>query len=168
MAVKVNKTKENIEFWAAGSNLRPCVSDYIATATEILHRDYPKLKCKNFDQVYAWDADTYEKVKNKCWNSETVDLVFGIDKGKLLLVEAKLDIKNVDNIKGEIELKIRHTKDYLVSSNNFRCIVYPSIVLFGQEGFYSKYNRFRKMRNNRGDIVPKTLSDLFNLYFKEE
>lgn len=167
MVATLNKTKNNIDFWAAGSNLQPCVSDYIDTVSNILHRDYPKLKCENFDSVYAWDADTYEKVKNKCKNCETVDLVIGLDKGKLLLVEAKLKVKNVDNLKGEIEAKIQHTREYLVSSINFRSIVSPSIVLFSQDNFDVKYNRFRRMRSNKGDIKPMTLSNLFESYFKE-
>jgi hypothetical protein len=168
MATTANKTKENIQFWAAGCHLRPCVSGFIDTVSTILHRDYPNLKCKDFDQIYAWDADTYEKAKNKCRNCETVDLVFGLDKGKMLLAEAKLDVKNVDNLKGEIESKIRHTKEYLVSSDNFRCIASPSIVIFSQDNFNTKYNRFRKMRSNKGDIIPMTLTTLFDSYFKEK
>lgn len=167
MAVIVNKTKENIEYWAAGCTLHPCVSDYIKTVSIILHRDYPKLKCQDFDQIYAWDADSYEKVKNKCHNAETVDLVMGLDKGKMLLVEAKLDVKNVDNLKGELEAKIRHTKDYLVSSDNFRGLISPSIVLFSHDNFEVKKTRFRKMRNNKVDINPMTLSTFFDSYFKK-
>lgn len=167
MATTANKTKENIQFWAAGCHLRPCVSDFIDTVSTILHRDYPNLKCKDFDQIYAWDADIFEKAKNKCRNCETVDLVFGLDKGKMLLAEAKLDVKNVDNLKGEIESKIRHTKEYLVSSDNFRCIASPSIVIFSQDNFNTKYNRFRKMRSYKGDIIPMTLTTLLDSYFKE-
>lgn len=167
MALTANKTKANIQYWAEGCPLRPCTSDFIDTVAIILHRDYPNLKCKEFEQVYAWDADTYEKAKNKGRNCETVDFVFGLDKGKMLLAEAKLDVKNVDNIKGEIESKIRHTKEYLVSSYNFRCMVSPSIVIFSHDNFNTKYNRFRKMRSNKGDIIPMTLTTLFESYFKE-
>ena len=158
MAKTVNKTKENIEFWATGCHFRPCVLDYISTVTAILHKDYPKLSCEEFDQIYAWDADAYEKAKNKCHNCETVDLVLGIDKGKILLVEAKLKSKNIENLKSEIEAKIRHTKEYIVSSDNFKCLANPSVVLFSDENFDTKYNRFRKMRNNKRDIIPMTLT----------
>lgn len=167
MATIVNKTKENLDYWAAGCTLRPCVSDFIKIVSTILHRDYPRLKCQNFDQIYAWDADSYEKLKNKCRNAETVDMVFGLDKGKLLLAEAKLDVKNVDNLKGEIEAKIRHTKDYIFSSDNFQNIVSPSIVLFSPENFNVKYNRFRKMRSNKVDIKPMTLTTFFDSFFRE-
>ena len=165
MAKRKNKSKEYIQHWADGCSIRPCVADYITTASDILHRDYRSLKCSDFDDIYAWDADGYEHKKYGSNSSETVDMVFGLDYGDVLMVEAKLDVKNVDNIKGEIEAKVKHTRSYLVSSTNLHTILQPSIVLFGTKNFYQLYTRFRKMRSNKTDIVPMTLSDFYKKYF---
>ena len=80
------------------------------------------------------------------------------------MVEAKLDVKNVDNLKGEIEAKIKHTRGYLVSSTNLHTILRPSIVLFGTKNFYQLSTRFRKMRSNKTDIVPMTLDAFYQKY----
>ena len=159
-----NKSKEYIKYWADGCSGQSCVADYIIPASAILNRDYPKLKCACFNNIFAWDADSYEKVLHKHHNYETVDMVFGLDYGELLMVEAKLDIQNVENIKGEIEKKVAHTKEYLVSSDNFKT-VRPSVVLFGQKNFNQLYSRYRKMRSNKTDIIPMTLSTFFSDYF---
>lgn len=165
MAKRKNNSREYIKHWADGCSIRPCVADYITTASDILHHDYRNLKCSDFDDIYAWDADGYEHKKYGSNSSETVDMVFGLDYGDVLMVEAKLDVKNVDNIKGEIEAKVNHTRSYLVSSTNLNKIMQPSIVLFGTKNFYQLSTRFRKMRSNKTDIVPMTLNAFFKEYF---
>ena len=165
MAQRKNNSKEYIKHWADGCSLRPCVADYITTASDILHHDYRSLKCSEFDDIYAWDADGYEHKKYGSNSSETVDMVLGLAYGDLLMVEAKLDVKNVDNIKGEVEAKINHTRGYLVSSTNFHKVLQPSVVLFGTKNFNQLYTRFRKMRSNKTDIVPMTLIAFYQKYF---
>lgn len=166
MAKRKNNSKEYIRYWAEGCSIRPCVADYITTVSDILHRDYRNLKCSDFDDIYAWDADGYEHKKYGSHSSETVDMVLGLDYGEVLMVEAKLDVKNVDNIKGEIEAKVKHTRSYLVSSTKLHKILQPSIVLFGTKNFYQLSTRFRKMRSNKTDIVPMTLSAFYQKYFE--
>ena len=161
-----NKSKAYIENWAAGCTMRPCVSDYISSVSAILHRDYPNLICSDYNNIYAWDADGYEHKKYGHQSSETVDMVFAMDYGKMLMVEAKLDVRNVDNIKGEVENKINHTRDYIVSSTNFKSIMYPSVVLFGQKRFHELYNRFRRMNNYKINIKPMTLTSFYKEYFE--
>ena len=112
---KSNNSKKYIEHWAIGCSCTPCVADYISSVSEILHRDYPKENLRAFDKIYAWDADRYENKKYGNQSSETVDLVFGLDYGQILMVEAKLSVQNVENIKGEVEAKIKHTREYVVS-----------------------------------------------------
>lgn len=166
MAQRKNNSKEYIKYWADGCALRPCVADYITPASDILHHDYRSLKCSDFDDIYAWDADGYEHKKYGSNSSETVDMVFGLGYGDVLMVEAKLDVKNVDNLKGEVEAKVNHTRGYLVSSINLLNILQPSVVLFGTKNFYQLSTRFRKMRSNKTDIVPMTLSSFYDNYFK--
>jgi hypothetical protein len=165
MAKRKNNSKEYIQFWADGCSIRPCVADYITTVSSILHQDYRSLKCSDFDDIYAWDADGYERKKYGANSSETVDMVFGLGYGDILMVEAKLDVKNVDNIKGEVEAKVKHTSTYLVSSINLRNIIRPSIVLFGTKNFQQLYTRFRKMCSNTTDIVPMRLNDFYKKFF---
>lgn len=162
---KSNNSKKYIEHWALGCSCTPRVEDYISSVSKILHRDYPRENLRAFDNVYAWDADRYEHKKYGNQSSETVDLVFGMDYGLILMVEAKLSVQNVENIKGEVEAKIKHTREYIVSSDNFKKTVEPSIVLFGQKRFHELYTRYRKMRNNKTDIVPMTLSAFYDKYF---
>lgn len=136
----------------------------------ILHKDYKKLKCTQFEDKYAWDADAYEiALKKGSDRSETVDFVVGLFNNQLLMVEAKLEVENVDNLKGEIEKKINHTKGYLVSSSNFNSCACPSVVLFGnkKKNIQRNINKFRKLRNNKTDIVPMSLDDFYTRYFKE-
>lgn len=163
---KKNNSKVYIENWAAGCTSQTCVADFITTVSTILHHDYRTLKCKQFDKIYAWDADGYEHKIHGHQCIETVDMVFGLDYGKMLMVEAKLKVQNVDNIKGEVETKINNTRQYVVSSTNFKSIVKPSIVLFDQKNFHTLYNRFRRLNNNRTDIKPMTLSSFYKEYFE--
>lgn len=167
MAKLINKSKTYIMDWADGCFLRPCVTGYIHPASDILHHDYPKLKCDYFNKIYAWDADSYEKSVHKHQNTETVDMVFGLDYGKMLMVEAKLDVQNVDNIKGEIEDKINHTRSYLVSSTKLRSIANPSIVLFSHVKFEQLSSKFRRLRSYKTDIKPMTISSFYKDYFEE-
>ena len=92
-------------------------------------------------------------------------MVIGLNFGEMLMVEAKIDVQNVDNIKGEIEEKICHTKSYLVSSVNYKKNVIPSIVLFGQKNFERLSSRFRRLRSNKTDIKPMTLPLFYKNYF---
>ena len=66
----------------------------------------------------------------------------------------------------EIEAKINHTRDYLVSSTNVKSIMTPSVVLFGQKRFHELTTRFRRMNNNRANIKPMTLSTFYKEYFE--
>ena len=163
---KKNNSRIFIEDWAAGCTSNKCVSDFISTVSTILHHDYRNLKCNQFDNIYAWDADRYENKMYGNQSSETVDMVLGIAYGKMLMVEAKLNVQNVDNIKGEVEAKINHTRQYIVSSINFKSIVKPSIVLFDQKNFHSLYNRFRRLNNYKTNIEPMTLSTFYMKYFE--
>jgi len=168
MVQQKNRSRDYIQQWADGSSISPCVTDYIVPVSNILHRDYPKLKCDYFNDIYAWDVDCYEKNKHKYQNSETVDMVFALKAGVMLMVEAKLDVRNVDNIKGEIESKINYTRNYLVSSTNFKSISNPSIVLFGQKNFEQLSSRFRRLRSNKTDIKPMTLPSFYDVYFSSD
>lgn len=163
---KKNNSKVYIENWAEGCDIRPCVADYITIVSKILHRDYCTLECGQFDNIYAWDADGYEQKRHGNQSSETVDMVLGLDYGKMLMVECKLRVRNVDKLKGEIEAKINHTREYIVSSTNFISIIQPSIVLFAPKNFQVLYSRFRKFNNNKTNIKPMTLDGFYKEFYE--
>lgn len=161
MQAIMTESKKYIHYWLDGCSFVDEAKKYVTSASNILHDDYKSLKCDEFNDVYAWDADKYEKSKHSGHSKKTVDMVIALNYGKLLMTEAKLKVKKIDNLKGEIEEKIANTKEYIVSSTNFKFCV-PSIVLFSTENFPSKYNRFRKLRNNQKDIIPMTLPDFYS------
>jgi len=163
---KKNNYKVYIENWAEGCNIRPLVADFITTVSTILHHDYCTLECGRFDNIYAWDADKYEQKRHGNQSSKTVDMVLGLDYGKMLMVECKLKVQNVDNIIGEIEAKINHTRQYIVSSNNFKSVIQPSIILFAPKNFNVLYTRFRKFNNNKTNIKPMTLDGFYKEFFE--
>lgn len=162
MTKMMNRSKDNIFYWADGCRLTPCASKYIDTISNILHKDYPKLRCDCFDGIYAWDSDAFEKGKRKSRSSNTVDMVLSLNPGMMLMVEAKLDVENVQQLKGEVEYKIQKTKEYLVSSTSFVCCINPSIVLFSSDNFERKKTRYRKMRCNKTDIDPMTIAAFYD------
>lgn len=162
MTENMDRSKDYISYWAKGCSLTPRVSKYIDSVSNILHKDYPKLRCDCFNGIFAWDSDSFEKAMRKSISSNTVDMVLSLNPGMMIMIEAKLDVENVQQLKGEIETKIQKTKDYLVSSTSFVCCVNPSIVLFSSDNFERKKTRYRKMRSNKTDIVPMTISSLYD------
>ena len=171
-ALKGNKYKDkkSICKWAADTSLPISPQNFIRCISDILHDDYKKLKCPCFDETFAWDADEFEielkKGKDRS-RSETVDFVVGLENGQLLMVEAKLSVSNVDNIKGEVEKKIEHTRHYLVSSYAFTSCYKPSIVLFGPKDIERNIRRYRNMRNSQTDIVPMSVEKFYNTFFDQ-
>ena len=120
-------SKDCIEIWANSCSQQPSPRNYIYSIETILHKDYKKLSCTEFSDKYAWDADAYEiACKKGTKRDETVDFVVGLENGQLLMVEAKLDVENVTNLKGEVERKISHTKSILVTSLHFKSCATPS------------------------------------------
>ena len=159
-------SKDCIEIWANSCSQQPSPRNYIYPIETILHKDYKKLSCTEFSDKYAWDADAYEiACKKGTKRDETVDFVVGLENGQLLMVEAKLDVENVTNLKGEVERKISHTKSILVTSLHFKSCATPSVVLFGGKNLERNIRRYRNMRNNKTDIVPMSLSDFYKRYF---
>lgn len=158
---------EAITEWADGCNGRE--SEFIKPISCILHKDYKKMSFKMFDGKMAWDADEYEvAIKKGGDRMETVDFVVGLVNHQLLMVEAKLNVEKVDNLKGEIEKKIANTRQYLVSSITFRSLANPSVVLLGNKknNIQQNINKFMRLRSYKRDIQPMSLNDFYKSYFE--
>ena len=80
----------------------------------ILQREHYSEKTSPFTSEVALNLDEYELkcTKGKTKRDNTVDFVVCLDKNKLLLVEAKLNVVNVENIRNIFD-KISHSKDLL-------------------------------------------------------
>jgi len=76
------------------------------------------------------DLDQYEVDKNKGGNRDnTMDFCIGLRSMEMLLVEAKLRVKDPRNLKkAELASKIRHSKELLVESE--RTVARQKILLF--------------------------------------
>ena len=167
---KILHSNDSIVLWAGGISGTPVAERFICSIETILHKDYKNLSCSCFREKNAWDADSYEIALKKGTNqTETVDFVMGLTNGQLVMVEAKLDVVNVDHLAGEIEEKIKKTKRYLVSSTTFKSCAKPSVVLFGNKknNIQRNINKFRRLRQSKTDIIPMSLSDFYTNYFTE-
>ena len=164
----IYQSDDCIREWAKGCSGKPDPEDFIRSIESILKKDYKRVSFTDFKDKKAWDADQYEvALKKGTDRAETVDFVVGMANGQLLMVEAKLDVVNVENIKREIENKIQHTRTYLVSSTNYKSCASPSVVIFGNKknNIQRNINKFMRLRSNKKDIRPMSLSDFYQRYF---
>lgn len=160
------ESEDAITEWANGCNGKEV--EFIKPIATILHKDYKKMSFKVFEDKMAWDADEYEVVLKKGGDrAETIDFVVGLANHQLLMVEAKLNVVKVDNLKQEIEEKIIHTKRYLVSSTTFRSCATPSIVLLGNKknNIQQNINKFMRLRSYKRDIQAMSLDTFYERYF---
>ncbi len=167
----IYQSEDCIRKWAKGYSGKLNPEGYIRSIETILKKDYKRQSFTDFKDKKAWDADQYEiALKKGTDRSETVDFVVGMVNGQLLMVEAKLDVVNVENLKREIENKIQHTRTYLVSSTNYKSCASPSVVIFGNKknNIQRNINKFMRLRSNKRDIRPMSLSDFYQRYFVGE
>jgi len=159
-------SEDAITEWAKGCKGKE--AEFIKSIASILHKDYKTMSFKAFEDKMAWDADEYEvSLKKGTDRTETVDFVVGLVNHQMLMVEAKLNVVNVDNLKREIEDKIIHTKRYLVSSTTFRSCAIPSIVLLGNKknNIEQNINKFMRLRSYKRDIQAMSLDSFYEKYF---
>lgn len=134
----------------------------------ILQREHYSEKTSPFTSEVALNLDEYELkcTKGKTKRDNTVDFVVCLDKNKLLLVEAKLNVVNVENIRNIFD-KISHSKDFLnVQPTSFS--YHPDVVvLLGNDKFQQNSNRLRRMLIPRSmNVKPLRVSDFYVEYFK--
>lgn len=95
-------SEDAITEWAKGCKGKE--AEFIKSIASILHKDYKTMSFKAFEDKIAWDADEYEvSLKKGTDRTETVDFVVGLVNHQMLMVEANLNVVNVDNLKREIE-----------------------------------------------------------------
>lgn len=135
----------------------------------IIKKDYKSIKRTPFKKELAIDLDSAEIVLKSIKKGEqecTVDFSICLKNRSLLLVEAKLDVDNVDNISKSIKEKITYSRSLLLSELICNKIDEDTIILLKDDRFYEKSNRLKKMLSNNIHINPLRLNDFYDKFFK--
>lgn len=141
------------------------MSNCIQTIKNILKQEHYKARKSPFDSQTALNLDEYER-KNSCGNTQhTVDFVVGLKGCWLLPVEAKLDVKNVDNIPRDIDAKRTHSLDLLHSVDGFVHSTPFVVILLDKNNFYEKANKLKRLLGNSPSYVLCTVDSFYKSYF---
>lgn len=133
----------------------------------ILQNEGYKNKKNYFKNEIALNLDKVEfLLKKGTLRDKTVDFVVGLEKDWLLLVEAKLDVDNVDNIIKGIFGKVSHSMDILKSNINYIHSESIVIILLKDQNFQQRSHRLRQLLLARTpNIKPLRVCDFYNNYF---
>lgn len=158
------KDELSIRNFVAGNGIMEASIDYIKC---ILQNEGYKNKKKFFKNEIALNLDKVEILQKKgTLRDKTVDFVVGLDKDWLLLVEAKLDVDNVENITKCIFDKILHSKNILKSNINYIHSESIVIILLKDQNFQQQSNRLRKLLlAHTPNIKPLRVCDFYENYF---
>lgn len=143
---------------------KPLFKDSLNEIRLILQREGAD-KCHWFNKELALDLDDVEKRKRLAQMGKTVDFVVGCVKNTLLMVEAKLRVKNASTLsRKEIEEKIRHSK-LLLKSENYS-IHSLTALLLRPDCFEQNKNRVYRLFDNRTDVLyPLTVERFYKKVF---
>jgi hypothetical protein len=128
-----------------------------------------------FKREVALNVDAVEIIRSKGRDrSQTVDFVVGMDRNVLLLVEAKFNVKDVENIKAkEVYGKIKHSKELLSAFENFSHLRFQiddsTVILLSQtKQFQQQKNKLKRKFNNDPHIIPHNVFTFHVDYFKAD
>lgn len=136
---------------------------------DILKKDYKNRRCIPFKGELAIDLDKVEiklAAHKGCERNCTVDFFICLKNESLLLVEAKLDVDNVNNISKSIKSKIDYSRSIILSKLIYNRIDAEVIVLLKDERFHERSNRLKKLVSNNLNITPSRLNDFYEKFFK--
>ena len=81
-------------------------------------------------------------------------------------VEAKLDVKNVDNIPSDINPKIKHSLELLHSLKNYVHNTPFTVILLNRETFHQKRNKLKRLLLNEPKYVIHSVESFYKTYFE--
>lgn len=142
----------------------------IRRIVDILKDEKCKEKKLPFNSEKALDLDEVEKQQQKGAASfdRTVDFIVGLQNKQLLLVEAKFDANNMDDVASKIKRKISHSKDILVSNINFVRFHNKNIILLSSDKMYEQNRRKLKgLLAHDTTIDPLNVVKFYNEYFSQ-
>lgn len=151
-----------IERFSAGDSQKAQCIEKIAT---ILLNEHFRSSKNPFINQTALNLDRYERIKSGATTQSTVDFVVGLKGNWLLPVEAKLDVKNVDNITKDIVQKRNHSLGLLRSSDNYVHNTPFIVILLDGSNFQQKANRLKRLLNNSPTYRIDCVNSFYNTYF---
>lgn len=129
---------------------------------EILKHEHYKAKKSPFVNQTALNLDVYEQQRSAGNTQCTVDFVVGLKGDWLMPVEAKLDVKNVENIIKDINTKRAHSLDLLRSANNYIHNT-PFVVILLENP--QKVNRLKRLMGYSPSYELHTVDSFHQSYF---
>lgn len=155
---------ETIRNFVSGNSIMEKSVEYIK---DILNKEGYKAKKNFFNQEIALNLDMVESSTRKGFlRNKTVDFVVGLEKDWLLLVEAKLKVKKMENIAKDIHNKISHSRDMLKSCDTYVHSEDVVVVLLKDQNFQQHSNHLRKLLlAHSKNIRPLRVCDLYKNYF---
>lgn len=135
---------------------------------DILIREKCKDRNIKFSKELALNLDKVEieKKKKTPYMDNTVDLVIGLENKHLLLVEAKYDAQNMENIARDIHKKIKHSRELLVSNPKFVSLYNKKIILLHSEKIEENKRRLMSYLKNDISFHPLTTTEFYFTYFE--
>lgn len=134
----------------------------------ILKEENYKEKVCPFQKELALNLDKVEILQKKSSPDKTVDLVVCLEQDWLLLVEVKLGVETVENISKGIKGKIKHSKEILLSCENFVHCEETTAILLNNNRFQQQANKLKRLLANDPHIKIYTVSSFYNEYFVVE
>lgn len=137
---------------------------------KILHDEKCKERNLKFTDELALNLDKVEIEMKKGTSSEeskTVDFVIGLENRLLLLVEAKFDAKNMDNVAREMPKKIKHSKEILVGNTKFIDLYHKTIILLSSDNFEQNKTRLLNQLCNNTAYSPMNVKEFYSSFFEK-
>ncbi|MDR0994907.1 MAG: hypothetical protein LBL81_01295 [Tannerella sp.] len=173
------KKNEQFKYEAGGierfaESYHPSLENCVKRLDDMLKQEgYTKQNAfKNETALNLDEAETALSTRKKN-KSMTVDWVIFLNKGHLLLSEAKFHIKNARNVDEgffhEIERKVSSSKSIILKEDNFLNlhIEKTTVVLFQEEIVEQCVNRFRRFAAGKPEpeLKPSNVEDFYQNYF---
>ena len=144
--------------------MRLCLEKIIT----ILRREGCKEKNLKFTCEVALDLDKVE-IENRKGTSNrdnTVDFVIGLGNKQLLLVEAKFDAKNMENVASDIPKKVKHSREILTCNPKFVSFYNKSLILLNSEKFEQNKRKLLTLLNNQTSYAPMKVNEFYTTFFE--
>lgn len=151
-----------IERFARGNGK---MTQCIEKISKILRNEHYRSGKNPFTNQTALNLDAYERIDRGATAQSTVDFVIGLKGCWLLPVEAKLDVKNVDNITKDIAQKRAHSLELLHSAENYVHNTQFMVILLDNNNFQQKANRLKRLLGNNPAYILHNVESFYNTYF---
>lgn len=130
---------------------------------------YKEKKCP-FNAEIALNLDKVEcLIKKGGERAKTVDFVVCLEKDWLLLVEAKLEVSNVENIARNIQGKIENSKNILCSCDNYIHSEESVVILLNNNKYQEQSNKLRRLLIGKNiNIKPFNVRSFYEHFFLKD